>query len=263
MRHAGPVRVLLALVFCVCLGACYLPSALRRSHGILSGGWDWDEHGAWVAATGPGMTVVAAGDLLVHAFVPLHYDGYFLVDRREPRNKWFRAYRGPMLPLDRVAVLCKARDSLHIAGIQGRFDFEPREARHEAWQFPECIEAVPGTYQLTVEYYSRRHYNTNSQLGTFTTESTAPAVVEWQAHAGVFYRMDSRLGAITPGPGTQGPGSAVRQIPQSRRKLGTSRFALDVGKWYVIVTPIVSLSELEQPVLEYRAAWERYESVRR
>jgi len=263
MRCRGLARVLLTLLLCAVLGGCYLPSALRRSQRIVAGGFDWSEHGAWVAATGPAMTVVAAGDLLVHAFVPLHYDGYFLLDRREPRHKWFWAYRGPMLPLDQVAVLCKTKDSLHIAGIQGRFDFEPREARHEAWHFPECIEVVPGTYYLTVEYYSRRHYDTNSQLGTFTTESTTPAVVEWDARAGVVYRMDSRLGALSPGPGTQGSGSTIREIPQSKRKLGTSRFALDVGTWYVIVTPIASFSELEQPVLEYRAAWQRYEFERR
>lgn len=261
MRRQLGTKVLLVLLSAATL-ACYLPSASRRAGRMIADGWDTDARGARVAVTGPAMTIVALGDFLVHALIPLHYDGYFLTDRREPKQKWFKAYPGPQRSLEQVAILCKAKRELHVASIQGPYDDQPKEARHEAWHFPECLEVLPAEYRLTVEYYARRHYDTNSQDSTFTTESTTPAVVDWAAEAGTVYRMDALLGKVEPAPGTERPGSTIKRIPQGRHKLGTSEFLLDIGTWYVMVEPVLSWDEIEVPALEVRANWARYETLR-
>ena len=261
MRRKLWTTVLLVLL-CAAQTACYLPSASRRAGRMIADGWNREERGALVAFTGPAMTVVAFGDFLVHFLIPLHYDGYFLTDRREPVHKWFKAYPGPQRSLEEVAVLCKTKRALHIASIQGPYDDQPKEARHEAWHFPECLEVLPAEYRLTVEYYARRHYDTNSHDSTFTTESTTPAVVDWVARAGTVYRMDALLGKVEPAPGTERPGSTIKRVPKSKHKLGTSEFLLDVGTWYVLIEPVESWDDLDAPVLEYRARWARYETLR-
>ena len=82
----GSRRLWLPLLLIACLGGCYVPSAGRRSAQILERGWDPDERGVLMILTGPVSVVHASADFAVHALVPLDYDGYFLVDRREPSN---------------------------------------------------------------------------------------------------------------------------------------------------------------------------------
>ena len=113
-------RLWLPLLLVACLAGCYLPSAGRRAARILERGWDPDERGALMILTGPVSLLHATADFLVHAPVPLDYDGYFLVDRREPSVQWFRRYGGPMLPLVKCRDLV-SRAARHLRrGDPGR-----------------------------------------------------------------------------------------------------------------------------------------------
>ena len=91
-------RLWLPLLLVACVAGCYVPSAGRRATRIVERGWDVDDRGALMILTGPVALVHATADFAIHALVPLDYDGYFLVDRREPSVQWFRRYAGPMLP---------------------------------------------------------------------------------------------------------------------------------------------------------------------
>src|SRR5262245_56882790 len=125
----------LALVLIVSLTGCYAPSAGRRAGRILERGWDPHERGALMILTGPVSVVHATADFAVHALVPLDYDGYFLVDHREPKTQWFHRYAGPMRPLSEVALLCNAERATFVAAIRDASAPEWRQARDQNWQF--------------------------------------------------------------------------------------------------------------------------------
>ena len=178
---ARPRKLWLPLLLVACLAGCYLPSAGRRAGRILERGWDPHERGVLMILTGPVSLLHAGADFLVHALVPLDYDGYFLVDRREPPVQWFRRYGGPMLPLSNVAILCHEQRATFVEAIRDEGGSEWRAARDQNWQFPKCIEVLPGRYQIAVSYLLRKTDDARDAKTTTHVESTEPSTVAWTA----------------------------------------------------------------------------------
>jgi hypothetical protein len=253
-----PHRLWLPLLLVVCLAACYVPSAGRRSARILERGWDPDERGALMILTGPVSVVHATADFAVHALVPLDYDGYFLVDHREPSVQWFQRYAGPMRPLADVAILCHEQRATFIAAIRDEGGAEWRAARDQEWQFPKCIEVLPGRYEIAVSYLLRRTDDARDSKSTLHIESTEPSTVHWIAEPGGAYLLRAVLGEPKPAPGP-----APRSRISKSQSLGTSWLTLEVSDWSAEIVRLDSWEALGEPVLEHRAAWARYESVRR
>jgi hypothetical protein len=254
-----------AIVACLLLAVftgCYAPSAARRSGRLIADGWDSDRWGPWVALTGPGMTLYSIPDFGVHALIPIHYDGYFL-GGTEPTQKWFRFYDGPMLGLDEVAILCSRENSTTVTTIKTQAHERATYARHQKWHYPQCIEVLPGTYDLTVDFYSRESFRRDLVLATYSTESTNPATVTWNPVAGETYALSAVLGGVTPSPGEKYQGTTIKKLTRSKTNLGANEFTLDEGHWVAIVEKIPSLDTIDAPVMEEREAWRRYELRRR
>ena len=81
--------------------------------------------------------------------------------------------------------------------------------------------------------------------------------VIWNAEAGGSYLLRAVLGDAKPAPGP-----APRSRISKSQSLGTSWLTLEVSDWYAEVERVDSVQALGEPVLEQRAAWERYERVR-
>jgi hypothetical protein len=250
-------KLWLPLLLVACLAGCYLPSAGRRAGRILERGWDPHERGVLMILTGPVSLLHAGADLLVHALVPLDYDGYFLVDRREPPVQWFRRYGGPMLPLSNVAILCHEQRATFVEAIRDEGGSEWRAARDENWQFPKCIEVLPGRYEIAVSYLLRKTDDARDAKTTTHVESTEPSTVAWTAEAGGVYQLRAVLGQPKPAPGPT-PRSRISKS----QSLGTSWLTLEVSEWSAEIVRLDSWQALGEPVLEYRTAWERYQGVR-
>ena len=254
-----------AIVACLLLAAftgCYAPSAARRSGRLIASGWDSDRWGPWVALTGPGMLLYSIPDFGVHALVPIDYDGYFL-GGAEPTQKWFRFYDGPMQALDKVAILCSRESSTTVTTIQTQAHERATYARHQKWHYPQCIEVLPGTYELTVDFYSRESFRRDMTLATYSTESTTPATVTWKPGLGEVYALSAVLGGVTPSPGEKYQGTTIKKLTRSKTNLGANEFTLDEGHWVAIVERVPSLDSIQAPVIEEREAWKRYELRRR
>lgn len=249
-------RIWLPILLVACLAGCYVPSAGRRSGRILERGWDPDTRGALMILTGPVSLVHATADFLVHAFVPLDYDGYFLVDRREPSVQWFRRYAGPMLPVANVAILCHEQRATFVEAIRDEGGAEWRAARNQEWQFPKCIEVLPGRYEIAVSYLIRRTDDARDAKSTVHIESTEPSTVLWTAEPGGIYQLRAVLGEAKTAPGP-----APRSRISKSQSLGTSWLTLEVSEWTAEIVRLDSVEALGEPVLEHRAAWARYESV--
>jgi len=252
-----------ALLLCFSLAGCYVPSAARRSGRIIQNGWDHKTWGTYVVFTGPGMSLLAVGDFAVHAFIPLHYDGYFLVDRGEPQQKWFRFYTGPMQPIEEVAILCNRERATTVTSIRTEDQERATYARHQKWHYPQCIEVLPGIYQLEIDFYSRETFRRDFSVATYSAESTAPASVTWEAEAGGVYELSAMLGDVTRTPGMAYGGTTIKRLTRTTTKLGTSEFTLDEGHWLAIVEKVASIGAIEAPVIEQRETWKRYELRRR
>jgi hypothetical protein len=248
-----------AFLLCLALAGCFAPSAARRSGRMIADGWDGDRHGGYVALTGPGMMLVALPDFVVHSLIPIHYDGYFFVDRREPPQKWFRFYTGPIQPLEKVAILCSRERSTTVTTIRSERHERATFARHQKWHYPQCIEVLPGTYELKVDFYSRETFKRDLSVATYSTESTAPASITWTPGAGQVYELWAQLGNVSPTPGTGYKGTTIKRLTRSKTNLGASEFTLDEGHWLAIVEPVPSVESFHYPVLEHRDAWRRFE----
>ena len=207
--------------------------------------------------TGPVSVVHATADFAVHALVPLDYDGYFLVDRREPSTQWFRRYGGPMRPLSEVALLCNAERATFIEAIRDEAAPEWRQARDQNWHFPKCVEVLPGRYEVAVSYLLRRTDDARDQKSTMHVESTESSTVRWNAQAGGVYLLRAVAGDAKPAPGP-----APRSRISKSQSLGTSWLTLEVSDWFAEIEQVDSIAALGEPVLEHRAAWQRYESAR-
>jgi hypothetical protein len=82
--------------------------------------------------------------------------------------------------------------------------------------------------------------------------------VRWNAEPGGAYVLRAVFGEKKPAPGP---------VPRSRisrsQSLGTSWLTLEVSDWFAEIDRVDSWEALGGPVLEERAAWARYEDVRR
>jgi hypothetical protein len=252
-----------ALLAVFSLSACYLPSAARHTGRFVKQGWDFDRFGPYTAVTAPGSLLLAAPNFAAHALVPWEYDGYFLIDRREPRQKWFRFYTGPMQPIDRVAILCNRERATTVTTIRGEEHERATFARHAKWHFPQCIEVLPGSYELVVDFYSRETFRQQHSVATYSTESTSPAVLQWDPEPSTVYRLTALLGDVTPNPGGAHPGTTIKRLTRTKTNIGTSEFTMDEGHWLAIVEKVPGVTVFDSPVLEHREAWRRYELSRR
>jgi hypothetical protein len=243
----------LALAAAACTG-CYAKTAARHSERIVRQGFDFDDHGPWVLLFGPLSLVVAGIDLAIGSVAPIHGG----VDPREPDEKWFHAYVGPMRAPEEVAILCHASRATWVTGIRDADAGEWRPARDEKWHFPVCIEVLPGRFDLEVHYFAREHDDELEQSVSRQTESTVPSLVTWTAEAGVVYRLSARLGAIQPSA-TPPP---QRHIPRSRA-LGTTWWGLEESEWTAEIEPVGSWSDVPADLGRQREAWVEWEERRR
>jgi hypothetical protein len=222
--------------------------------------WDTEEHGASVLWRGPVFSLIALGEFIVHSFVPIDYDGFAFVDRREPRQKWFRAYGGAMRPLSEVAILCHRDHVTSIYSLRAEADEIAYAARHERWHYPRCIEVLPGSYRLEVNYYSRVSADVDRDLATETVESARPSIADWTAEAGAIYQLRAVFGDATDAPGDD-PG--FFHAPPRSQSPGTTTYALEVSTWNVRIERVPSVDYLDEPVLQYRERWKAYEKIHR
>lgn len=228
------------------LTGCYWSSALRHAGPIARSGWDVDRYSAGVVLTGPATTLWAGLQLAVRAVVPFAPP--------EPAEKWFRFYTGPMLPVGDVAVLCHMEDSTYVQSIRLMDGGAAFPARYRKWQFPRCIEVLPGRYELEVHYFERRTDDVHDETSTRHSESVEPSRVAWYAEAGGVYALRARLGARA---------ASSAPLPRSRvaarSSLGTGRFELEEGDWAAEVERLAGWEAFPFPALEHRAAWQHYE----
>jgi hypothetical protein len=152
--------------------------------------------------------------------------------------------------------LCHERRATFIEAIRDEGGAEWRAARNQEWQFPKCIEVLPGRYEIAVSYLTRRTENVRDAKSTMHIESTEPSTVIWSAEAGGIYQLRAVLGEAKPAPGP-----APRSRISKSQSLGTSWLTLEVSEWTAEIVRVDSWAALGEPVLEYRAAWARYESV--
>jgi hypothetical protein len=167
-----------------------------------------------------------------------------------------------MLPLDQVAILCMGERGIFIETIRLLTAPARSAARYERWHFPECVEALPGAYELTAGYFARKTYDREQSMITYNVESTAPAQIAWNAEAGGRSVISAVLGKKEPAPGTTPPGSTIRTVPRSHSQLGTSHYALDVAEWTVQIAPVPNWDVIARPVLAVRERWDLYERRR-
>lgn len=238
----------------ILLPACYTARAGRQSKRIVRSGFDFEDHGPWVLFTAPGSLLLAGGNFLLGSIVPLGGG----VDPREPENKWFHAYPGPMRPGDEVAILCHRERATWVTAIRALPDGAWQEARYEKWHFPVCLEVLPGSYELQVHYFAREHDQDQEESVTRQAESTLPSTLHWDAEAGQVYLLTAYLGKAHPSQATP----PQRHIPRSR-SLGTTWWGLEESDWYVRVERYASWDSLQGPVIAERKEWERYEASRR
>jgi hypothetical protein len=169
---------------------------------------------------------------------------------REPEHAWFRFYPGPMRELAEVAVLCKESRETDVRSIRRSGDSSAWPARHERWQFPECIEAPPGSYVLEVSFFSRDTHFESTATITETMESAVPNTVTWSAEAGGAYVLRAVLGGMAPLPGLE---------PRAPRESATTEGRWYLRAWKVEIERVASWDALGVPALAYREAWRRYD----
>jgi hypothetical protein len=221
------VGAVIALFASSLLSSCYLPAALSRSRRMVRDGFDVGRRGAWVLVTGPGSLLAAGG------------------------------YRGEILPVEAVAILCGRERATRIERIR-RAGGSWVAARHEKWHVPRCIEVLPGRYELEVHYFLRETEGGRERVVTRQAESTEPSLVEWNADAGGLYLLSAALGPPAPASGTP----PRRHIPRSR-SLGTSWWELETSEWTARIERLPSWESVDEPLREHRRVWIEYERRRR
>lgn len=250
MYPTGTLARGLAIVCLLSAVSCQLPNALSRSRRIVRDGFDAEEHGGWVVLTAPASVLLAGGNALVGSVVPLG-------PPPEPEVKWFRSYTGPMLPREEVAIVCHRERATTVARMR-RPGGEWVSARHAPWHFPRCVEALPGVYELEVQYFRRDTDDASERLVTLQAESTEPSVVEWRAEAGGLYEIWATLGPRAPAAGP----APRRHIPRSR-SLGTSWWELETSTWDARIGRVPAREAADPTVAEARREWEAFERKRR
>ena len=245
---------LLCILWASSLLACYASTAARQSKRLLRAGFDLEERGPWVVVSAPGSVLLAGGNMIVGSMIPMTK-----IDPREPEAQWFHLYPGQMLPVEEVAVVCHERRSTWISGIrpvpppgqQGDW----LEARLEKWHFPDCIEVLPGSYDLQVHYFVRETDDDADRSVTRQAESIRPSTVRWNAQPGQVYRLSVEIGRPEPANGLP----PQRHIPRSR-SLGTSWWDLEESDFSIRIEHVAAWDGIEGPIREQRRDWARYES---
>ena len=252
MRCLGSFGLALAVVFAAGVTACALPDAARRSSETLKTGWDLEAQGMRVLYTGPGATVMAAGDLALYSMRPAR------TSSGEPQVKWFRFYDGPMRPEEEVAILCHLDSATHISSIRRIEDPAAAAARYEPWHYPACIEATPGEYEITVSYYLRKTVERDLLAITTNSESTTDSTTQWNAKSGAVYVLVAVIGKPALAPG-KGPGYKPRR---RTKELWDTRFKLEVSHWKATIVQLPETTQLDLPIKAHREAWRRHEGRR-
>jgi len=253
MLRTGLAAALL-IAFTLPITGCYAKRASRMAEKTIATGSDFETLGPWVVVTAPGAVLVAGGQMAVGSLVPLGGG----VDPREPETKWFRAYAGDMRPGEEVGILCHSDLATWVTGIRPASGGAWRSARHEKWHFPTCIEALPGRYEIEVNYFERDHDDDRDESVSRQAESTAPTYAIWQARPGQVDRLEVLIGEPEPAQGRP----PQRHIPRSRA-LGTTWWELNESDWYVRVVPFGEWSDQEDEIVEARSAWAVWETKRR
>ena len=243
-----------ALVVALVAGAmaCALPNAARRSSETLKKGWDFEANGLRVLYTGPGATVMAAGDLALYSMRSARSSS------GEPEVKWFRFYDGPMRPQEEVAILCHLDSATHISSIRRIADPVAVEARYEPWHYPACIETTPDEYEITVSYYSRKTIEKDLSATTTTSESTTDSTTQWDAKPGAVYVLAAVIGKPAVAPG-KGPTYRPRR---RTKELWDTRFMLEVSHWKATIVQLPETAKLDLPIKAHREIWRQHEGGR-
>jgi hypothetical protein len=247
-------RLALASALLSLLSGCYASGAWRQSKRIVRGGFNLEDRGLAIFVTAPGSLLLAGGNLMVASVLPIGGG----VDPREPDVKWFRDYDGKMRSGNEVGILCHRDRATWVTGIRSASGGAWRDARHEKWHFPTCIEVLPGRYELEIHYFDREHDDDREQSVTRQAESTTPSRVAWNAQAGGVYLLGVRLGTAQPSQAVP----PQRHIPRSRA-LDTTWWELEESDWYASIERYASWDSLQGPVVEQRRAWMEYEGGRR
>jgi hypothetical protein len=121
----------------------------------------------------------------------------------------------------------------------------------------EIGKRTDGRYEVAVSYLLRRTDDARDQKSTMHVESTESSTVRWNAQAGGVYLLRAVAGDAKPAPGP-----APRSRISKSQSLGTSWLTLEVSDWFAEIEQVDSIAALGEPVLEHRAAWQRYESIR-
>lgn len=245
---------LLCILWASSLLACYASTAARQSKRLLRAGFDLEERGPWVVVSAPGSVLLAGGNMIVGSMIPMSK-----IDPREPEAQWFHLYPGQMLPVEEVAVVCHEQRSTWISGIrpvpppgqQGGW----LDARLEKWHFPDCIEALPGSYDLQVHYFFRETGDDADRSVTRQAESIRPSTVRWNAQPGQVYRLSVEIGRSEPANGLP----PQRHIPRSR-SLGTTWWDLEESDFSIRIEHVAAWDGIEGSIHEQRRNWARYES---
>jgi hypothetical protein len=252
MRRRRSFAAALAVVLVAGATACALPDAAKRSSETLKKGWNFEANGLRVLYTGPGATVMAAGDLALYSMRPVGSSS------AEPEVKWFRFYDGPMRPEEDVAILCHLDSATHISSIRRIADPVAVAARYEPWHYPACIEATPDEYEITVSYYSRKTIEQDLSATTTTSESTTDSTTQWSAKPGAVYVLAAVIGkpALAPGKGPS-------YKPRRRTKdLWDTSFMLEVSHWKATIVQLPETAQLDLPIKAHREIWRRHEGRR-
>jgi hypothetical protein len=252
MRRQRLFTAALAIALLAGVTACALPDAARRSSETLKEGWDFEANGLRVLYTGPGATVMAAGDLALYSMRPARSSS------AEPEVKWFRFYDGPMRPQEEIAILCHLDSATHISSIRGLADPVAVAARYEPWHYPACIEATPGEYEITVSYYSRKTVEQDLSATTTTSESTTDSTTQWDAQPGAVYVLAAVIGKPATAPG-KGPTYKPRR---RTKELWDTTFMLEVSHWKAAIVQLPETAQLDLPIKAHREIWRQHEGRR-
>jgi hypothetical protein len=252
MRFQRSFAAALAVVLVAGGMACALPDAAKRSSKTLKKGWDFEAKGLHVLYTGPGATVMAAGDLALYSMRSPS------ASSAEPEVKWFRFYDGPMRPEEEVAILCHLDSATHVSSIRRIADPVATEARYEPWHYPACIEVTPGEYEIAVSYYSRKTIQQELSATTTTSESTTDSTTQWNAEPGAVYVLAAVIGKSALAPG-KGPTYRPRR---RTKELWDTNFTLEVSHWKATIVQLPETAQLDLPIKAHREIWRRHEDNR-
>ena len=177
--------------------------------------------------TGPVSLLHATADFLVHALVPLDYDGYFLVDRREPSGPVVPALRRPHAPArERRGPVSRAARHLR-RGDPGRRRLGVARRPRRELAVPQVHRGAPGALR------DRRELPASARPTTRATPrpprtSSRPSRRPWPGPPRPAASTSCARCSAQPKPA---PGPAPRSRISKSQSLGTSWLTLEVSEW--------------------------------